>query len=364
LCSDVGVVIKASAARHLDALLADLRSRSSAARDAAVARLTVVGSGAVMPLAALVRSDDTPVARVAALKALEAIGDERGIPAVLQAVDDEDETVAAAAATAAGAFLRSSRGDAVVDRLTTAALNPTRRASLRAAAILALRGLEASTFAPLAAALRLDPVDIVRTAVGSPTGDESAPDLDAVAELTRAAIDGLSDDPLALRTTIVNARSDVTLAALARILERIRERERAAAPDRRGEWVAARGAVHVALASRGSRLGLYDLRETLERATSALAADFVEALTLVGDRECLESIAAAHARARGSRATQEAWRFQLAETFREIAARERLTRRHAVMKKIEKRWPDALRQLASSRYGSPIQQTRSAAGRR
>src|SRR5262249_6854863 len=126
-----------------------------------------------------------------------------------------------------------------------------------------------------------------------------------------------------------------------------RERERTAPPRRRGEWVAARGAAHVALASRGSRLGLYDLRETLEGATTPLAADFVEALTLVGDRECLESIAAAHARARGAGATQEAWRLQLAETFRVIAARERLTRRHAVMKKIEKRWPNALDLLAS-----------------
>ena len=47
----------------------------------------------------------------------------------------------------------------------------------------------------------------------------------------------------------------------------------------------------------------------------------------------LHAIAAAH-----GRATDRWWRQHLADTFQAIVAREGLTRRHAVMKKIEKRW--------------------------
>jgi hypothetical protein len=54
---------------------------------------------------------------------------------------------------------------------------------------------------------------------------------------------------------------------------------------------------------------------------------------MVGDVSCLEPIAGAHARAKNAW-----WRDHLANAFRAIAAREKVTRRHAVMKKIEKKW--------------------------
>jgi hypothetical protein len=64
------------------------------------------------------------------------------------------------------------------------------------------------------------------------------------------------------------------------------------------------------------------------------------ALSLAGDATCLESIAAAHALAGGSES--DWWREHLADAFHAIVKRERLTRRHAVMKKIQKRWPAIL----------------------
>jgi hypothetical protein len=64
-----------------------------------------------------------------------------------------------------------------------------------------------------------------------------------------------------------------------------------------------------------------------------LPVEFLAALSMVGDASCLEAIAAAHARASDSW-----WRDHLADTFQAIVGRERLTRRHAVIKKIEKRW--------------------------
>ena len=57
-------------------------------------------------------------------------------------------------------------------------------------------------------------------------------------------------------------------------------------------------------------------------------------LTLVGDASCVESIAGAHAKAKDAW-----WRHHLADAFYTIVTRERLTSRHAVMKKIAKRSP-------------------------
>jgi len=104
----------------------------------------------------------------------------------------------------------------------------------------------------------------------------------------------------------------------------------------RSEWTTTRAAAHVALAARGSRLALYDLRESLEKSASPLPVEFLAALSQVGDASCLEPIAAAHARSHDAW-----WREHLAHAFKAIMRRERLTKRHATLKRIEKRWPGA-----------------------
>ncbi|MGH9139797.1 MAG: hypothetical protein ACRD2I_01500, partial [Vicinamibacterales bacterium] len=116
----------------------------------------------------------------------------------------------------------------------------------------------------------------------------------------------------------------------------------------RDQWRLARAAAHVTLAQRGSRLALYDLRDSLEAARGPLPVEFLAAITLIGDASCLEAIAAAHARARPKDAW---WRRHLAEAFQTIVKRDQLTRRHAAMKKIEKRWPGALDGLWAGRAG-------------
>ena len=132
-----------------------------------------------------------------------------------------------------------------------------------------------------------------------------------------------------------------SLAALHTLLQRLREREASEPGSRRAEWTGARGAAHAALAARGSRIALYDLRETLEAATEPLPAEFLTALADIGDETCLEGIAAAYVKARSKRGN-DWWRNTLADAFRAIVGREKITRRNAVMKKIEKRWPQAL----------------------
>jgi hypothetical protein len=115
----------------------------------------------------------------------------------------------------------------------------------------------------------------------------------------------------------------------------------------------ARAAAHLALAERGSRLALYDLRESLN-GTARLPVEFVAALSLVGDAGCLEAIAGAYARAsEAGRARDDWWRQHLAGAFVTIARREKVTKRHAAMKKIEKRWKSALTELWAGGAGRP-----------
>jgi hypothetical protein len=85
---------------------------------------------------------------------------------------------------------------------------------------------------------------------------------------------------------------------------------------------------------------LYDLRESLEHSAGPLPVEFMAALSLAGDATCLESIAAAYSHAAGSPGDNDAWwRDHLADAFRAIVKREHVTARHAVMRKIQKRWP-------------------------
>jgi hypothetical protein len=108
--------------------------------------------------------------------------------------------------------------------------------------------------------------------------------------------------------------------------------------------------VHVALADRNSRLALYDLRESFEAASTPLPVDFLAALSKVGDSSCLEALATAYARASpprpsGAGKSVDWWRQHVADVFRTIVTREGLTRRHAVLKKIEARRPNVLKDL-------------------
>jgi hypothetical protein len=133
----------------------------------------------------------------------------------------------------------------------------------------------------------------------------------------------------------------ISLPVLLRIVERVREREGTEPAARRDAWTMARAAAHVALATRGSRIALYDLRESLEQAAAPLPVEFLAALSLAGDASCLEAIASAHTNVRN-----DWWRQHLADAFRTIVAREHVTRRHAAMKKIEKKWPGVISTMA------------------
>jgi hypothetical protein len=333
LCFDQLVPIRKSSAASIDALAADLASDRPATREAAVARLTVIGPRAVESLVALVGEPEKgPLARQAALRALEALADERSLEAALKAALDADAGVAAAAIGAARVFLKGRRGSDVLDRLTAIALDRGRPDAVRLAAMASLEELKPSTLEPLWQALAADPsLDIRDRAASSQRGESPAPS--AADQLVAAAENALPDDPETLRQALGAGAAEAPLPALYRLIERLREREAAVPAAVRGEWLRTRGTAHVALARRASRLGLYDLRESLERANGPLPVEFLTALSLAGDASCLDAIAFAY-----GHASDGLWRRHLGETFQTIVAREGLTRRHAVLKRIEKRW--------------------------
>jgi hypothetical protein len=160
-------------------------------------------------------------------------------------------------------------------------------------------------------------------------------------------LSGDSVDPAALVEALQRSTEDIAIPALHQLIEEIGGRERGAAVQAdRDEWTKARAAVHGVLARRGSRVALYDVRDTLASASGALAEGFLAAAELVGDAPCLESIADALARvpARLDRHEQQ-WRDRLVRAGRAIVSREGLTRRHAVVKRLTRKHPDVVRVL-------------------
>jgi hypothetical protein len=276
-------------------------------------------------------------------RTLEGIGDARALEPALAALGSADlePAVSAAAAGVVRVHVRGPRGAAAVDRLATVLLDRTRHETVRLAALRALRDLEPSTIAPILTSLANDPNATIRTEAGLSEQDAPRSPEDPAAVVTNAADGALPDDPATLRRALKLSERTVPLPALVKVVDRVREREGSEAASVREQWRLTRAAAHVALARRGSRLALYDLRESLETAKRPLPVEFLAALTLIGDATCLAAIAEAHAKAKDAW-----WRDHLARAFRDIVDRERLTKRHAALRRIEKRWPGVIISMA------------------
>jgi HEAT repeat protein len=330
------LVIKASSAGRVAALVADLASDRNEVRDAAVAQLTVVGTRAVDRLAALVADRESPpLARTGAIRALEAIAGPRALDAAMTALDDNDTEVAKAAINLSQRFFESGK----------------RAESVRVAAIRALQKLRPSTLRPLLETLRSDPNQSIRAEV-EPKRRSTGRGKSNRDVLQQAIAGGLPDSPDALSKALAQAVDAQSLADLRMLVERIRERERATAHGTMEGWRTARAAVHVALAGRGSRLALYDLRETIEQAGAPLPVEFLKALISIGDASCLEAIASAYGRvSQNGGAGRDWWHRGLIEAFHSIVRRARLTKRHAVIRRIGEKRPQVLRDLWPQRSG-------------
>ena len=330
------LAIRASSSKQIDALIAGLSADSGVTRETAVARLTLLGARATDRLIAAAQGGGSPDSQAAAWRALEGIGDARALEPALAALAERHlpPAVGAAAAGVARLHLRGARGARAVDRLAAVLLDRARHETVRLAALRALKELEPATIAPIVVSLVDDPSAAIRAEATVKDPRAMKGEADAATLLARAADGNLPDDPGALRQALSREGADMSLPRLLRIVERVREREGAEPARLRDEWRWARAAAHVALAGRKSRLALYDLRESLDGARTPLPVEFLTALSMIGDASCLESIAGAHAKAKDAW-----WRRHLADAFYTIVQREKLTSRHAIMKKIQKRWP-------------------------
>lgn len=307
------MVIRSSSSRDIEQLIADLREGGNA-REAAVARLRVIGSRADERLASFMASDASADARTAALRALEGREETRARQIARAACDDTDPAVVIAAIAVLRVWVARESGTEVLDALSGIALDPHRDSGVRLAALDALAEL---------------PPDIVRPLLqGMPSSlrpDPNAADaLDAI------------DDPLAMSAWIADHR-EAPLSSLHEAVARIREQEQQDPPTRiREAWIIARGAAHAALADRGSRVALYDLRESFDSAKTPLPLDFLSAMSTLGDATCLEPLA----RAWFATPTDSWWRERLREAAADVIARGKLTGRHQALKRVRAKYPD------------------------
>ena len=346
------MVIRRSSAGEVAHLLRDLRDGDDRAQEAAAARLAVIGTRAVDGLVEVLLSPAPLAARAAALSALEPIADPRAIDAAFACLEGEEEALVGPAAGVLRRTLDSPRGTEVLDRLAAIVLDRARPDCPRLAALDAIHALPDRILGPLRRELAFDPSAALRAAAG-PRGPE--PEIDPPAALEAAADGRLPEDPESIRRWIGGRTSAVTLPVLHRLVEAIRAREaKAESPAENAAWMTARAAVHQALADRGSRVALYDLREMLDRAPAA-PVEILAALEAIGDASCLEPIAATYARlgpsgqpppsADGGTGSGVWWRRHLAHLFRAITARERTAERHPAVRRIRARWSAAAAEL-------------------
>jgi hypothetical protein len=292
---------------EIDRLIADLDHADAARRDAAVARLRVAGLRVLPHLAPLIESSGPPSARAAAISVLEGFDDARTIAIALAALRELDTDIALAAIGVLRGWLTREDGTQALEAVTAAALDKRRDGTVRLAALDALSELPAELVAPVR---ERAPVD---------GGDRPA-----------------LDDPSTLGAWLAEHAATAPFSALHAAVAGAREREQADSPGRRrDEWTRMRGAAHLALAQRGSRVALYDLREAFDVASRPLPADFLAAAARIGDESCLEPLARAWAGAKG----EPWWRSRLMETAADVVARLKLTGRHATLKRIRVKWP-------------------------
>jgi hypothetical protein len=342
------MVIKASASAEIRTLVEALGADDDVQRDAAVARLGVIGARAIDRLTDAYAKTTHRGTHLAILRTLEVIADHRSAPLAQQALAEGGD-IAVTATAVLRALLASSHAAtaaAALDGLVATTLDVSRDRRLRLAAFDALFDV----LRELPPDLRARVTDALRSNAARGTSDVADLMTMADREAARAeavwkdAVEGrLPEAPEELREALATRGASAPLNTLRALVDAVHARERETRADDGAAphgWLALRGALHQALALRGSRLALYDLRETIEERAARLPPSFLAALHVLGDVSCLEPLAAAWASAGADRTADAArWRHQLASAFKAVAEREKITKRHAVMKRIAARWP-------------------------
>ncbi|CAN5696421.1 hypothetical protein BH18ACI5_BH18ACI5_23950 [soil metagenome] len=353
--------IKPSAGSEVRSLIDSLGASDEITYETAIARLAIIGARAVDRLIAEYNEDTADRRkRTAILRVLEATADARALGVARQALTDSGDLAVAAAGVLQALLDSVVDGTAAgaLDGLVTAALDPHVERRVRIAALDALQGMPEEVRTRVAAAVAEDPDPTFqsRAATGQGAASEA---------IWQDALEGrLPDGAVVLRAVMLTRTAAVPLGALQKLVDAIRERESHVDGPQRTEWLAVRGGLHQALALRGSTVAVYDLRETVAESTSPLPTTFLTALHVVGDQSCLDAIATAYSRVAGSRDAsgkadrllseeQTRWLQQLSDAFQAIAKREKGARASATMKRLAKKWPDAVRALSTTSRTTP-----------
>jgi hypothetical protein len=331
--------IRTSSAAELRQLVDALDAPEEVQRESAIARLAILGARAADHLLRIYPTAAQPRRRAGILQALEACAAARVVPLARAALVDPSSDVAGAAMGVLRNLLTSA--DAAVardalDAVVAVALDRSLAAERRIAAFDALQDLPDTTVEPVRRTLADDSDPAVRQRA-------SMGDAPSKSDVWNRAVGGVlpASSDLLKRAIVAHAAS-ARLTELQRLVDAVRAREaREGDAMSRAEWRAVRGALHQALAQRGSRLALYDLRDSLQE-SERLPVAFLAALEEIGDATCVESLAAAY---EATPPGDPWWRDHLAAAFRAIVHREHLTRRHAVVKRAMARWPDATADL-------------------
>jgi hypothetical protein len=266
-----------------------------------VARLRVSGARALPRLAAFLTSDAPSDARAHALAALEGMTDPQAVELACAALGDPDTDVVVAALGVLRGWVTQESGTRLLETVTALAVDATKDARVRLAALDALSDLPEQLIKPIRAQ--------------APPPEQGGPPL---------------DNPDAARTWVEAHGRTVGLSQLHDAVKAFRDQEAAADTAWiRAAWLESRAATHRVLAQRGSRLALYDAKDTCEAARSPLPAGFLEAMRLIGDTSCLEPLAVAWSRSRDPE-----WRMQLSATAREIVRRAGIDGRSAVVRRL------------------------------
>jgi hypothetical protein len=333
----------------LDELLA---GQDPVAVEAAIARLAIIGRPALRQvLQRLASAEATDLPRL--LRVTERIGDPGSLAAVRSFLTHDVPEVALAAVDAVGTLLDArdaSVASGALDALTTTLLDASRGDTVRLRAFEAIANApapsatyDADVVEPLRQQLRRDRSEGLRAAMNTTVdAAPTVPTIDASGEARLGAlgVGELADDPEHVRQQLVTQGATLPLTTLHRVIERIREHESGLEGERQEQWRVVRATAHLALATRGSRLAVYDLRETLEALGDQTPVGMLSALQQVGDASVLDALADAY------QGTANPWfRGQLTGIFRAVVEREKLTKRQAAVKKLAARLPDTLNAL-------------------
>ena len=337
------MAIRRSASVEVEELIAALlaSAEDDSRREASLARLAVIGPRAVSHVLRALVAATAPAHRARLLAALERIPSPRSVGPLLRAIESREDPardpvlVRVAAVRAARPLLDLAEVPVVLlECLTRIVLDPAEAPAVRQAGFDALSGLSVRALEPIRARLAADPDPAMRARASAEPAPRAADEIEPGLSSSR--------DPDAVLTLVGRIGATAPLSSLHALLKAVREREESG-DRRKAEWTTVRGAIHVALARRGSRVALYDLREALEGLAKGppLPTDYMTAMALVGDATCLEPLGHAWMQTAAERGRDTPWRQQLRDTFRQVWLREKPVSRRRALERLQHRWSSA-----------------------